>query len=69
VQQAVTAQLLRLRMEGTPPQPKLWRPSRRLCAVLNDLREVHCNSLRASQSLNPILNINTRPGYNISNPK
>lgn len=44
MQQAVTAQLLRLRMGGTPPQPKLWRPSRRLCAVLNDLREVHCNS-------------------------
>ncbi|KAK9909456.1 hypothetical protein WJX75_002539 [Coccomyxa subellipsoidea] len=42
VQQAVTAQLLRLRMGGTSPQPKLWRPSRRLCAVLNDLREVRC---------------------------
>ncbi|EIE24413.1 hypothetical protein COCSUDRAFT_61838 [Coccomyxa subellipsoidea C-169] len=42
VQGTVTAQLMRLRMGGTPPQPKLWRPSRRLCAVLNDLREVRC---------------------------
>lgn len=42
-QQPVAAQLLRLRMGGGPPAaPKLWRPSRRLCAVLNDLREVRC---------------------------
>jgi hypothetical protein len=37
--QAVTAQLLRLAVQPKSAPSRPWRPSRRLCALLNDLRE------------------------------
>ena len=42
---AQAAQLLRLKTRAPPPA-RLWRPSRRLCALLNDLREVRVLVLR-----------------------